>query len=77
MTTDVARRTSLMAKLLIASHEVKSLIYQIKEIEADTRSALNEKLSKIKKIREEISKVGTEIDNLKREITLLNTYNVN
>lgn len=77
MTTDVARRTSLMARLLIATHEVKSLIYQIKEIEGNTQASPNEKLSKIKKIREEISKVGMEIDKVKREITLLNTYNVN
>lgn len=71
------RRISLNAKLVVCSHTVKSLMVQISEIEADAQLPANEKLSKIKIIREELSKVGTEIDTCKKEITLLNTYNVN
>lgn len=37
----------------------------------------NEKLTEIKKIKEEITKVGTEIDSIKQEITLLSAYNIN
>lgn len=75
-----SRRISLSAKLLVCTHTVRSLITQIKEIEeieVDAKASVNEKLSKIKMIREEINKVGTEIDKLKKEIILLNTYSVN
>jgi septal ring factor EnvC (AmiA/AmiB activator) len=77
MTIDIARHTALTAKLLVATHVVRDLISQIRKIEADQQTSLNEKLSQIKKIREEIEKVGTEIDNIKRELKLLHTYNVN
>lgn len=66
-----------MAKLLIAIHIVRDLISKIKEIEAAIETPPNEKLSEIKKIREEITKVGTEIDSIKQEITLLGAYNIN
>lgn len=71
------RHVSLQAKLVVCSHTVKALLRQIKEIESDVQVPANEKLSKIKMIREELSKVGMEIDTVKKEITLLNTYNVN
>ena len=71
------RRISLNAKLVVCSHTVKSLMVQISEIEADTQVPANEKLSKIKIIREELSKVGMEIDTVKKEIKLLNEYSIN
>ncbi len=74
---DVARRTSLHAQLVVATYTVRSLLQQIKEIEARGQMSDNETLLQIKKIREEIEKVGTEIDTIKREITLLNTYHLN
>ena len=77
MATDIARKSTLMAKLLIATHTVRDLISKIKEIEADTTTPPNDKLDEIKKIREEIEKVGTEIDSIKQEITLLSAYNIN
>lgn len=77
MATDIARNTSLMARLLIATHTVRNLLLQIRQIEADAQTHPNEKLSQIKKIKTEIDKVGMEIDSIKREITLLHTYNVN
>jgi type I restriction-modification system DNA methylase subunit len=52
-------------------------LLKIAELEQDTEAPLEAKLSEIKKIKDEITKVGTEIDSIKREITLLNTYNVN
>lgn len=71
------RRITLNARVVVARHTLYNLLSQIKEIEADATTDANEKLSQIKKIKEEIVKVGTEIDSIKREITLLNTYNVN
>lgn len=72
-----ARRISLNARVVVARHTLYNLLGQIKEIESDSEADVNDKLSKIKKIKEEMVKVGTEIDSIKREITLLNTYNVN
>lgn len=66
-----------MAKLLIATHTVRDLISKIKEIEVNEIMPSNEKLTEIKKIKEEITKVGTEIDSIKQEITLLSAYNIN
>lgn len=68
---------SIEAKLITAKHTVKDLLKRINEIENDNEMSTPEKLEKIKKIQEEITKVGTEIDNIKREIRLLNAYNVN
>ena len=77
MSTDVARRTTLQARLLVATHTVRALLDQIKEIEGNVQASDNEKLSQIKKIRDEIAKVGTEIDSIKKEFMLLNSYSLN
>lgn len=77
MSSADTRRITLNARLVVAKHTALNLLTQIKEIESDAQASDNEKLSRIKKIKEEILKVGTEIDSIKREITLLNTYNVN
>lgn len=67
----------LQAHLLEALDIVKDLLRQIKEIEANTQMPAIEKLSEIKKIRAELNKVGTEIDNIKKEIKLLSTHLLN
>jgi len=72
-----SRKISLSAKLLVCTHTVRDLITQIKKIEDDVQTPANEKLSKIKMIREEITKVGMEIDKLKKEIMLLGAYSIN
>lgn len=46
-------------------------------VEKDTSTSENERFLQIKKIREEINKVGVEIDNIKKEISLLNKYSLN
>jgi type I restriction-modification system DNA methylase subunit len=71
------RRVQLSTNMLICSYTVKKLLLKIAELEQDTEAPLEAKLSEIKKIKDEITKVGTEIDSIKKEITLLNTYNVN
>jgi len=77
MASDIASMTFLTVKLSMAIANVKLLMQKINEIETDTQTPAIEKLSQIKKIREELSKVGTEIDIIKKEITLLNAYRVN
>lgn len=69
--------TVLGTKLSVAYQSVKELMAELKRIEADTKTPAIERLSQIKKIREELNKVGDEIDSIKREITLLNAYRVN
>jgi peptidoglycan hydrolase CwlO-like protein len=71
------RRITLNARRVVAKHTLENLLGQIKQIETNAQADVNDKLSQIKKIKEEIAKVGMEIDSIKREITLLNTYNVN
>jgi hypothetical protein len=72
-----SRRAQLSANMLACSYIVKKLLMRIAEIEGDTETSLEDKVFQIKKIKDEITKVGTEIDSIKKEITLLNAYNVN
>lgn len=67
----------LASRFLVATSSIKHLLIQIQEIENDTKTSTKEKLSQIKKIKEEIQKVSQEIDSIKREIMLLNAYHVN
>lgn len=67
----------IIFRLVTAEQQLHDLLDRITEIEKDNNTSDLEKLAKIKKIQEEITKVGTEIDNIKREIKLLNAYNVN
>jgi len=71
------RRGQLAAKMLVCSYTVRELLDKLRTLEAATEVSLEDKLSQIKKIREEMNKVGTEIDSIKKEITLLKTYSVN
>ena len=74
--TDV-RRDQLAAKMLVCSYIVRGLLDKIRALETDTTVPIEEKIPEIKKIRDEMTKVGTEIDSIKKEITLLKSYNVN
>lgn len=74
--TDI-RRDQLAAKMLVCSYIVRGLLDKIRTLEADTQVPPEEKFSEIKKIKEEMTKVGTEIDSIKKEITLLKSYSVN
>jgi len=64
-------------KLSEYKHQLLSLLEHIKTLEANSQLDVNIKLLKIKKIRDEINKVGQEIDTVKKEIMLLNAYQVN
>ena len=59
------RKINLSTKMLVCTHTAKNLLERIHALEADKETPMKEKLIQIKNIREEISKVGTEIDNIK------------
>jgi len=71
------RKIQLSTKMLVCSHTVKNLLARIHAIEVDEETTSEEKMLQIKNIQQEISKVGMEIDSIKKEITLLQTYSVN
>ena len=73
----VVRRDQLMIKMLICRYTVQDLLSKLSALEIDDQLSADEKFLQIKNIREEMSKVGTEVDDIKKEITLLNTYSVN
>ena len=73
----IHRRVNLQSRMVVAKETVRSLLLRISEIEASTQLSVIEKLSEIKKIQEEMTKVGTEIDSIKKEITLLDTPYLN
>jgi len=75
--TGFGRRGTLETRLVVAKETVRSLLFRIHEIEMSAQLSDNEKLSKIKIIKDEMIKVGTEIDNIKKEINFLNSYSVN
>ena len=71
------KRSTYFDQLVAAQYIVKNLLNQIDDVENDFKSSISDRLVKIKKIKEELSKVGMEIDNIKREIRLLTAYNIN
>lgn len=71
------RRIQLSASMMVCNYTVRNLLSKIAALEANAQVPVEEKLSEIKKIKDEITKVGTEIDSIKKEITLLNSYNLN
>ena len=71
------RRAQLSASMIVCNYTVRALLSKIAGLELDTKVSVEEKFSQIKKIKDEITKAGTEIDSIKKEITLLNSYNLN
>lgn len=74
---DNIRRDQLAAKWLACNHTARNLLERITALENNTELSLEEKFVQIKIIREEISKVGIEVDSIKREINLLTSYSIN
>jgi hypothetical protein len=70
-------KSDIANKLISCKRILETLLKKITKIEEDGQMSANDKISKIKTIREEITKVGSEIDSIKKEITLLNKHNVN
>ena len=64
-------------RLLEHMHTIKKLLSKLDDIDTDSSVPIKEKLLLIKDIRDEINKVGVEVDEIKREIKLLSTYDVN
>jgi hypothetical protein len=67
----------LGTRMLVATHTIKNLLDQIKKIEENINEPDIKRLSQIRKIKDEITKVGTEVDNIKKSITILNTCKSN
>lgn len=71
-----AKKTNIFAKMVTYNQTLKNLLRQIQEIEDDKFGSVTARKSKLKKIKEEITKVGTEIDIARKELTLTD-YNIN
>lgn len=63
--------------LIKTAARVKELLNEIYEIEADDQAPAIEKLSRVRKIKEELNLLGQQVDNIKREFNLLTHYRVN
>ena len=74
---DLSKIAMLGVRLTVATQSMKNLLQDLDRLEADTKTPSNQKLEEIKKIKQELSKVGTEIDSIKEEITLLKAYRLN
>jgi len=71
------RHRNLRINLVVCQTIIKGYLLHLDTIEKEPDTSIEEKFAQIAKIREEITKVGTEIDILKKEINLLATYSVN
>lgn len=71
------KKTSLSAKMMTYKYALEDLLKEINLIEQDNVMESNEKLSKIKTIRMEINKIAKQIDIAKKEIILINSYDIN
>lgn len=69
--------TTLINRLVVANHTVKVLLRKLDDIEKNTQAPVSEKTAQIKKIRDEMTKVAGEIDNINKEIKLLRSYHIN
>ena len=63
--------------LIKLASRVRELLAEISEIEEDAQTSPNEKLSRVRAIKEELDMVGQQVDNIKREFNLLANYRVN
>ncbi len=71
-------KAKLVARMLEAFRSAQSLLGQINQIEADTRTSNIEKLAQIRKIRQELNKISADVDEIQRQFTLdLNKHQVN
>lgn len=71
------RKAVLSAKLIVYMDTIKLLLCEINEVEHSEHTPIDTRRAKLKIITEEINKVGIEIDNVKKEITIHSNYNVN
>ena len=67
----------LKSRLEECSKILKEYLSQLDAIEKDINTPESQRITQIKKIRDEITKVGTEIDSIKKEIMLLKDYSIN
>jgi len=70
-------RDQLAVKMLECSRIVNNLLRKIDILESNNTLTLSEKSSQLKIINEEISKVGTEVADIKNMIILLDKISIN
>ena len=70
-------RDQLAVKMLEYSRIVNNLLRKIDILESNNTLTLSEKSSQLKIINEEISKVGTEVADIKNMIILLDKISIN
>lgn len=67
----------LIIKMFVLRQMVQDCLEEISKIETDEKMSVETKLLEIEKIKKELTKVGAEVDILKKEIKLLSTCNIN
>tara|TARA_B110000503_G_C6823541_1_gene279887 strand:- start:42 stop:266 length:225 start_codon:yes stop_codon:yes gene_type:complete len=73
----ISKKEALYARITLFKYALKDCIKEISILENNINIDANSKLSKIKIIREEINKIANQIDKVKKEIILVNSYDVN
>lgn len=73
----ISKKEALYARMTLFKYALKDCIKEISILENNINIDANLKLSKIKTIREEINKIANQIDKVKQEIILVNSYDVN
>lgn len=71
------RLAQLSSDMLACRYTVKKLLRRIFDLELDTETSSEDKMPEIKKIKDEMMKVGEDIAKINQEIRLLRDYNVN
>lgn len=61
----------LSTRLIICEHQLKIIMEKIQEINNDREMSEENRLAELKIIKDKISKVGVEIDNVKNSIKLV------
>lgn len=74
---DRDKKAAVFTKMISCSELLKLFTKQLQNIENDLQLEVNEKQNQIKIIKDEISKVGAEIDIIKKEVKLINSYTIN
>jgi hypothetical protein len=77
MSIDKTTVFMLETRLLVSTQTLKDLVEELNQFAADKKVLPNQRVEEIKKIRQKIDKVGTEIDTINKEVKLLKDCQVN
>lgn len=74
---NTAKHVELLGQLQIHNQNMKLCLDMLQDVSSDKKMTLEEKMGEIKKIKEQIFLIMSKIDDIKREIRLMDKYNVN